>query len=180
MSNQATQRNLRPSRFPARNFCAIFEKDMHRLYSLALLLTGEHRLAEQCFQLALKQCIEGPDIFCGWEESWCRRAIVKQAIQLVRPKPGDSDEALSTVRPHSADTPSRLLALEPFARFVFAMTVLEKYTVREAAAWLNTVPSQVAKTRIRVFEALGSPAPVFPPNEQVWTRSTPAQLSAIA
>ena len=178
VSNLATQRNFRPSYFPASNFCAIFESDMHRLYSLALLLTGEHATAEQCFQLALRQCIEGSDVFCGWERSWSRRAIVKQAIQLVRPKPNDL--APSEVRRAKwEDTPSRLLALEPFERFVFAMTVLEKYSVRETAALLNSVPSEVAKARIRVLETLGE-NPVAPMDRQPWTDCNSSGLSATA
>lgn len=180
MSNLAAQTNLRPARFPAKSFCAIFEKDMHLLYSLALLLTAEHRTAEQCFQLALKQCLEGPDVFCGWEGSWSRRAIVKEAIRLVRPKPGDSDTLLTARRADRDDAPSRLLALQPFERFVFAMTVLEKYTVRETAALLNTVPSEVAKARTRVFEALGEERSAGPPDRRVWTVSSPAGFSASA
>lgn len=153
---------------------------MHRLYSLALLLTGEHKVAEECFQLALKQCIEGADVFCGWEEAWSRRAIVKQAIQMVRPKPGDSDAALTAGLVHQEDTPSRLLALQPFERFVFAMTVLEGYAVRETAALLNTVPSEVTRTRMRVLEALGPDSPARPPEQQVWGGSAAASLGATA
>ena len=180
MSRLAEPRDFRPDRFTASNFCGVFDQDMHILYSLALLLTGENKAAEQCFALALKQCVEGPSVFSGWERSWSRRAIVKQALQLVRPKAGDSDEALASLRATHDDMPSLLLQLQPFDRFVFAMTVLEGYAVREAAALLNTVPSQVEKARIRVFEAIGRKHPAIPPVEQRWIASGTAGLGATA
>lgn len=133
---------------------------MNTLYSLALLLTGNHGTAEQVFLAAFNECLEGADVFAGWERSWSRRAIVKQAIRFVRPRHDDSDVATD---PSAAKAvPARLLELRPFDRFVFAMTVLERYTLREAAVFLNCMPSDVEKARVRVLQAIAIPDPSAP------------------
>ena len=137
-----------------KTFCAIFERDMHTLYSLALLLTADRTAAEQCILAAFEECLHGADVFPGWERSWSRRTIVKQAIRTVKPRPDDSDVALDIAR-LTADVPARLMELRPFDRFVFAMTVLERFSPRESAALLNCVPSDVEKARLRVLQSLG-------------------------
>lgn len=136
------------------DFCAIFEKDMNTLYSLAFLLTADHRTAEQCFLVGFDDCLHGADVFPGWARSWSRRAIVKQAIRLVNPRPVAPDFAAEAPR-NGGDVPSRLLELPAFDRFVFAMTVLEKFSARECAALLNCVPSDVERAKSRVLQGLG-------------------------
>lgn len=144
--------NLRSSYVGKQDFCAIFEHDMNRLYSLALLLTSDHAIAEQVFLAAFHECLQGADVFAGWERSWSRRAIVKQAIRLVRPRHDDSDAIDASA---AKAVPAGLLELRPFDRFVFAMTVLERYTVRETAVFLNCMPSDVEKARERVLQSIG-------------------------
>lgn len=147
---------FRSSYVPAASFCAIFQHDMQGLYSLALLLTADPDQAEQCFLAAFNDCVDGADVFSGWERSWSRRAIVKQAIRSVRPRPDDSDTELSASVLEHEHIPTRLLQMRPFDRFVFAMTVLERFTVRECAALLSCVPSDVENARVRVLQLLGS------------------------
>ena len=177
MSKMAGRQSLRSSYVEAGDFCAIFEQDMNTLYSLALLLTSDHETAEQCFLVAFDDCLHGSELFTGWERSWSRRAIVKQAIRTVRPRLEDSDSALM---PHmgTEDVPRRLMQLRPFDRFVFAMSVLERYTVRECAALLNCVPSDVEKARSRVLQSLGSEGVV--PAGELLSQSAPNNLSASA
>ena len=143
-----------------RDFCAIFEQEMNTLYSLALLLTADHVTAERVFLAAFHECLEGADVFPGWEHSWSRRAIVKQAIRVVRPRHDDSDVASDAIAGKAI--PARLLELRPFDRFVFAMTLLERFTVRETAVLLNCMPSDVEKARVRVLQSLGPTDPVVP------------------
>ncbi len=78
----------------ASDFCAIFESDMNTFYSLALVLTRNHNTAEQCFLAAFHECVDVSVVSSGRERSWSRRAIVKQAIRLVRPRVDDSDDAI--------------------------------------------------------------------------------------
>jgi hypothetical protein len=155
MNKTAVSASLRSSYVGKRDFCAVFERDMNTLYSLALLLTSDHVKAEQVFLAAFNECMQGADVFPGWERSWSRRAIVKQAIRLIRPRHDDFDVAFG-----ATDVPARLLELRPFDRFVFAMTVLEHYTVHESAVFLNCVPSDVEKARVRVLQSLGPTDPI--------------------
>src|SRR5947208_10282768 len=67
------------------DFCAIFKDDMDSLYSLALVLTGNHETAQQCFLAALDDCCTGSDVFPDWARSWSRRAVIKNAIRLLGP-----------------------------------------------------------------------------------------------
>ena len=157
LSKLAARETGRPAYVGKRDFCAIFEHEMNTLYSLALLLTADHNIAEQSFLAAFHDCLHGADVYPGWERSWSRRAIIKQAIRAVKPRPDDSDNALSAVDA-ARDVPGRLLQLRPFDRFVFAMTVLERFTTREAAAFLNCVPSDVEKSRVRVLQFIASEA----------------------
>lgn len=147
---------LRIAHADRKTFCAIFEHDMNTLHSLALLLTADRIAAEQCFLAAFEECLHGADVFPGWERSWSRRSIVKQAIRTVKPRPEDSDVAHDGAR-FAADVPTHLMELRPFDRFVFAMTVLERFNLRECASLLGCVPSDVEKARLRVLQSLGLP-----------------------
>ena len=40
------------------DFRRIFEKDLHGLYQLAFLLTGDHQKAERCFVAGLEDCVK--------------------------------------------------------------------------------------------------------------------------
>ena len=90
MTSNAARAVTRISHADPQDFCAIFDEDMNTLYSLAFLLTADHAKAEQCFLVAFDDCRSGPEVFPGWPRSWSRRAIVKQAIRLVNPRPGGS------------------------------------------------------------------------------------------
>jgi hypothetical protein len=66
------------------DFRKIFTEEMHSLYLLSFLLTADKDKAEQCFIGGLGECVEG--IGCG-----ARRAIIKQAILMMRPAPEETD-----------------------------------------------------------------------------------------
>ncbi len=116
------------------DFCAIFEENMEHLYSLALLLTGDPAIAEQCFLAALGDCQNRPNVFPEWARSWSRRSIIQQAIRRTHPV-GALRETDATCEGYAdLDTPTRLARLSLFERFVFAMTVLEGYSARMRGA----------------------------------------------
>src|SRR5215469_16234861 len=79
-------RNEQSSPYASRaDFCQIFQINMNGLYLLAFLLTADQSLAEQCFVGGLHISQEGNHVFREWAESWARRAIVLNAIRMVRP-----------------------------------------------------------------------------------------------
>ena len=71
------------------DFCRIFQKDMNRFYLLSFLLTGDHSMAERGFVRGLDDSSKGNPVFKKWAESWARRTIIQNAIQMVRPRPTD-------------------------------------------------------------------------------------------
>jgi DNA-directed RNA polymerase specialized sigma24 family protein len=137
------------------DFCAIFQEEMSALYSLALLLTGgDRQAAETCFLAALDDCRQGSDVFPEWARSWSRRAIVRQAIRQICPQPDEAASAIEAA--HEADDiPRRLLQLRPFQRFVFGLTVLERYSARECATLLGCHALDVERARIGALQFLG-------------------------
>src|SRR6266436_5385498 len=69
------------------DFCAIFLQQLERLYSLALILTGNELSAEKCFLAAFESCAEESHVFKESAESFSRRSVIKQAIRLTSPMP---------------------------------------------------------------------------------------------
>ncbi|MFZ0199625.1 MAG: hypothetical protein WB523_14120 [Candidatus Sulfotelmatobacter sp.] len=132
---------------------------MNRLYLLSFLLTGDRTIAEQCFVGGLRIAKEGSQVFKEWAESWARRAIIQNAIRVVRPR--------KTTNPtHSMPVPGTgaltqhaeitgIVDLPAFERFAFVMSVLERYSDQECSLLLGCVRADVAAARTRALERLG-------------------------
>lgn len=140
------------------DFCAIFSADMDSLYSLALVLTRNHISAQQCFVAALNDCRFGSAVFSEWARPWSRRMVIKNAIRLLDPLLKDVDgeaEPGSEAIAGQMDASTRLyLQARPFDRFVFVISVLEGFTVRECAALLGSSPREVEQARLRVLQQI--------------------------
>jgi DNA-directed RNA polymerase specialized sigma24 family protein len=155
--------NPQPSPYAMRSdFCQIFEKDMSRLYLLSFLLTGDRHMAEQCFVGGLHIAQEGNLVFKEWADSWARRAIIQNAIRMIRPRKLADDTNSTTVS--NALTPHAEIAgivdLPAFERFVFVMSVLESYSDQECSLLLGCTRGDVAAARTRALERLGKSADV--------------------
>ena len=129
-------------------FCRIFAEDENALYLLALLLTADASKAEQCFVAGLEDSIQVNRVFKEWVRSWSRRMIIKNAIRMISPAPGQvngappaSDSDGVTLDLGSALT--AVLQLAPFERFVFVMSVLEGYSIQECSILLNCTKQYV-------------------------------------
>ena len=70
----------------AADFCRIFREDMNSLYLLSFLLTAD-QLAEKCFVRGLEDSAKGNPVFKEWAQSWARRTMIQNAIQMIRPRP---------------------------------------------------------------------------------------------
>jgi DNA-directed RNA polymerase specialized sigma24 family protein len=137
------------------DFCRIFERDMNRLYMLSLLLTGSEESAEKCFVQGLDSSKSGNPVFREWAESWARRTIVQNAIQMVQPHPTDvlptrsvADDDLRT-KPAAV---AAVLALPAFDRFAYVLSVLEGYPLHECALLLDCSRSEVITARMRALQ----------------------------
>jgi len=145
------------------DFRRVFQEDMNRLYLLSFLLTGERDLAEQCFVSGLRMSSKGNPVFKEWATSWARRTIILTASRMVRPRLGDPQK--SSVPPKSAGPSAisraeiaNIIALPPFERFVFVMSVLECYTEQECSLLLGCTRREAMEARERALRRTGEGA----------------------
>lgn len=133
---------------------------MRALYLLALLLTGDETMAEQCFVAGLDQCIEGNAAFRKWARDWSKRVIIKNAIRLASPTPNCAPPMAATRIADALPYPLKavLRQYSSFDRFVFVMSVLEAYTDRDCAILLHCSVADVVNARTRVFHQLQNSA----------------------
>jgi hypothetical protein len=147
------------------DFCRIFKEEMQNLYLLSLLLTADSEKAEQCFVAGLDDCAEGNQVFREWARSWARRAVIKNALRLIVPEApvGDAGRAgLLETRaaancqawPALQGEISAVLALQPFERFVFVISVLEGYSDQECALLLGCTRQILVTARARALQQM--------------------------
>jgi hypothetical protein len=124
------------------DFFKTFTDEMHSLNVLSLLLTADKDKAEECFVCAMGECVEGIVVFMEWAHLWARRAVIKYAIQMIRPVPEHPD-SLPFIRLEGRTTPAKnspfaaIVELGAFERFVFVMSVLEGQSEHECAILLR-------------------------------------------
>ena len=153
--------NSKPVRYAtSADFCKIFQTDMNHLYLLAFLLTADRSIAEQCFVQGLEDARYGSPVFKEWANSWARRLLVVNAIRMLHPRPENTHPA-ATAR-HAIDATNlppaiaAILALNPFDRFAFAMSVLERYSDRECSLLLECSVGDLVAARTRALQQIGS------------------------
>jgi hypothetical protein len=139
-----------------KDFQQIFKEDMAGLHLLAYLLTADPAKADQCFVAGLEDSIHGNPVFKQWARTWSKRAIIQNAIKTVAPKPAAEEAAPASLEAGRNESPLVSLVLQwtAFERFVFVMSVLEGYAVRECAALLACTDQEIIAARSRVLECL--------------------------
>ena len=144
------------------DFCRIFENNMDRLYLLALLLTGDHAVAESCFVTGLQDARGGNRVFKDWADAWARRTVILNAIRAIRPAQTSAPNVSPDVLAESVDTPllGALFALPTLDRFVYVVCVLEGYSDHQCALLIGSTRKAVAEARIRAVNIVGEPAMV--------------------
>ena len=144
------------------DFCQIFAEDQSALYLLSLVLTADAEKAEQCFVAGLDDSIHGNPVFKEWARSWSKRMIIKNAIRLIAPVPGET--APSEVTRHASDAQNgvpnldrwlaAVRALNPFERFVFVLSALEGYSMQECSILLNCTRQEVVDAQANAMKHL--------------------------
>ena len=142
------------------DFCRIFTEDMARFYRLALMLTANHQEAERCFIAAFDDCFQMNSVFKGFAKSWCRRAIIKNAIQKIRPDfiRADRDEGDTAV--YIGNKLAAVIQLETFERHVFVISILEGFSDHECSILLDSTRTQVIRARVCALHHLELVRPV--------------------
>lgn len=154
-ARNATQDN-QPANAAAADFCRIFGKDMDRLHLLSLLLTADSQLAEECFVRGLEDALKSNRVFKEWAHAWARRMIIQSAIQMVQPTNAEEAGASADqIRKDGAATPAAvaaITALPAFERFVFVLSVLERYSDQDCSLLLGSTRAQVIAARSRALQ----------------------------
>src|SRR6266576_4158658 len=144
------------------DFRELFTADIMALHLLAYLLPGNHEKAEQCFVTGLEDCVSNNSIFKEWARSWAQRTIVKNAIRMMAPRPEHSAWAGVSPDPDAKlqGTPAKhvaiatVLALGDFERFVFVLSVLERYSDQDCSILLSCSRVEVGEARMRALQQI--------------------------
>ena len=145
------------------DFCRVFEKNTNSLYLLCFLLTADHEAAEKCFVSGLEDSAQGSPVFAAWAESWARRTIIDNAIRMIRPRPESGTQTSTSdnnarQRTKETDMIAAVIDLSDFDRFVFVMSVLERYSDQECSLLLDCSRTSVVAARIRALQKIGNSA----------------------
>lgn len=141
-------KNTRSNVYATRSdFCHVYVDQMNDLFLLSLLLTADPQKAEQCFLSGFEDSVRNNHVFKERAHSWARRSIVLRAIRLLCPRPGEETESNGArLSPLIGNVPAevqvypefaRIVALNSFERFVFIMSILEKYSAQECSLLLG-------------------------------------------
>lgn len=144
----------------AADFCRIFDKDMEHLYLLSFLLTADPQLAEDCFVRGLESAIQSNRVFKEWADAWARRMVIQNAIQIIQPQLANTKEA-GARQTDEAKTPARvaaITALPALERFVFVISVLERYSDQDTSLLLGSTRADVIAARTRALQHIADSA----------------------
>ena len=141
----------------AEDFRGLFTEDPNGLYMLSFLLTANHEKAEQCFVAGLDDCVDGNAVFQEWAAMWARRVIVRNAIRIIAPHRGQPQPAEIAYQPAGKhrvlempvqDVPfASILSLNDFERFVYVLSVIERFRDQECAVLLSISLKEMRETR---------------------------------
>jgi hypothetical protein len=161
------------------DFRSVFAESVDELYQLSFLLTADHDKAEQCFVGGLEDSAKENHVFKEWARSWAKRVIIQNAIRELKPRPLTTSFSLAPP-PHAFPLASdqgrhfevdQVLALRDFERFVFIMSVLERYSEHECSLFLSCSPQIIREARAMaiadLMNLMASPLPNKPNFESV-------------
>ena len=124
------------------DFHRIFYEENDSLHRLSFLLTADREKAEQCFVSGLQESVNGSPVFKEWAHTWARRTIIQNAVRVINPRPVEEhapssvDSGGTTLAVEQVET-AAVLQLEPFERFVYVMSVLERYSDLDCSVLLG-------------------------------------------
>jgi DNA-directed RNA polymerase specialized sigma24 family protein len=141
------------------DFCRVLEKEMERFYRLAFLLTADHQKAEKCFTATIDEAFQQKAVFKEWAQSWVKGRLIRNAIQIM--SPGSTRSAKTDLwnvpeRETHWDRLQPVTYLAPLERFVFVMSTLEHYSVRDCSLLLGCTMKKVNRAQTRALRQLGA------------------------
>jgi DNA-directed RNA polymerase specialized sigma24 family protein len=142
------------------DFRRIFHEETDSLYRLSFLLTADREKAEKCFVSGLEDSLNGSPVFKEWAHSWARRAIIQNAVRVINPRPmeertpssfNSNGKTMTAEQAEIAAVLEAVLDLGPFERFVYVMSVLERYSDQDCSVLLGCAQRDVIAARIRAL-----------------------------
>ena len=129
-----------------------FAEEMDSLYWLAFLLTADNNMAERCFVGGLGECVDQTHVSAERARSWARRAIIEDAIRIIRPVPENSAsecfvEAKSPTNVGVRNPFAFIVSLRAFERFVFVMSILEGHSDEDCQSLLRCTRQELVMAR---------------------------------
>jgi DNA-directed RNA polymerase specialized sigma24 family protein len=149
------------------DFCELFEREMKPLYLLAFLLTANHQDAEKCFAAAIDEALEEPAVFKEWAESWVKRSLIRNAVGIVSPASTRSGGNRDLWNRGQEEAPGdneidAVTQLAPLERFVFVMSILERYSIWDCSLILGCSMKKIVQARKRALHRRSNPDATFP------------------
>ena len=146
------------------DFCRIFVEQMDSLFLLSLLLTANPQKAEQCFLSGFEDSVNSTYVFRERAHLWARRNIILHAIRLLCPRPNEGNE-LNEARflQLNGKVPAEVQAypifalivgLNSFERFIFIISILEKYSAHDCCLLLGCLRRDVISARTAAIRHL--------------------------
>jgi DNA-directed RNA polymerase specialized sigma24 family protein len=146
----------------AEYFAKVFTEQADNLYQLAFLLTGDSEAAVQAFVAGVEESVGASGVFREWAHAWAKRAIMKNAIRALQPRPesvhtstNNQERDAHPIRPTNPQMLAhRVLSLPTLERFVFVMSVLERYSDRDSALLLGCSLGEFRDARTRALKSM--------------------------
>jgi hypothetical protein len=155
-----TKHSTSPAPYASRDdFRRVFREQTDSLYRLAFLLTADSERAQRCFVSGLEDSVNGSAVFKEWANSWARRTVIQNAIRAINPRPREGYASSSfggdgtTLAAEQVET-AAVLQLEPFERFVYVMSALERYSDLDCSVLLGCTRRDVIAARIRGLQQI--------------------------
>jgi hypothetical protein len=165
-SNKPKIANFRADYAKRTDFCEVFEQDTRLLYLLAFLLTTNHKESEQCFVLTVEEAFKEQTVFKEWARSWVKRRLIENAIEIVWPASGRNGQdrdlwSAGHVKQGECEIDT-VTELDPFERFVFVMSILERHSKWDCSLLLGCNVTKIAQERMKALRRLPDLAAIFP------------------
>lgn len=138
------------------DFCSLFKAETNRFYFLCRLLNENAEMAEQCFARSLENCLHSHRVFKDWAQRWATHSIIKTAIQMNSPLRAEPNGQVNGSTRKQEMLVSVVETLTPLERFVYVMTVLERYPYQECATLLASNLREVRAARERALSKLAT------------------------
>jgi len=159
----------RPDSANRPDLCKVLKQELKPLYLLAFLLTASHKTAELCFDATVEQALNEPTVK-DRVRLYIKRSLIRNAIVMLSPLSALDDEKRDfwTAGRHKAvgdDEIGAVAQLPALERFVFVMSVLERYSDGECSLLLGSSIRDVANARMRALRSLPGEVTLFPLSE---------------